>query len=77
MRRRGWAIAAGAAGLALALVFVKASLAWSDAQPYDPAVTEPRYIVLILISLAIAGAGLLAAIRLWTGPWRGRQDRRR
>ncbi len=72
--RRAWAVLAGLSGIALALVFVRVSLAWSDSQPYDPEVTEVRYIVLILISLAIVAAGVIAAALLWRRPRRERRN---
>ena len=50
------------AGLAIALVFVRISLDWSDALPYEGAVTERRYIIFILIALGIFAAGLLCAV---------------
>ncbi|WP_062291249.1 hypothetical protein [Demequina phytophila] len=72
-RRRAWALATGLAGWILALVFVKVSLAWSDSLPYDPAAAEPRYIVLILITVAIVASGTVAAALLWRRP-RPRRD---
>ncbi|MGR4010809.1 hypothetical protein [Leucobacter sp. 1207-22] len=50
------------AGLTVALVFVRISLDWSDALPYEGAVTERRYIIFILIALGIFAAGLLCAV---------------
>ncbi|WP_156162285.1 hypothetical protein [Demequina iriomotensis] len=67
MRRRAWAVAAGTAGVALSLAFVRLSLAWSDSQPYDPEVTEPRYVAFIVIALAITASGLVAATLIWRG----------
>lgn len=59
------------AGVALAAVFVRVSLAWSDAQPYEGSVTEARYIVFICITLAILAGSAIAGFILWRGP-RGR-----
>ena len=50
------------AGLVGAAVFVRLSLDWSDARPYEGNVTETRYIVFMLIALAIAAAGLLCGV---------------
>ena len=69
VRVRGAAILAAAgvalAGLVLAAVFVRLSLDWSDAQPYEGDVTETRYIVFMLIALVIAAGGLLCGVRIY------------
>lgn len=74
MPRRAWAVVAALVSPLLALVFARVSLDWSDAQPYDPAVTEPRYILFILISAAIALTGPAVAVLLW---WSARAARRK
>ncbi|MBC9926760.1 MULTISPECIES: hypothetical protein [unclassified Leucobacter] len=69
VRVRGAAILAAAgvalAGLVLAAVFVRLSLDWSDAQPYEGDVTETRYIVFMLIALVIAAGGLLCGVWIY------------
>lgn len=63
------AVAAG--GWALALVFVRVSLDWSDSQPYRGAETEARYIVFAVTAVAIAAAATAAAIVVWVRSRRG------
>ncbi|WP_157425049.1 hypothetical protein [Agromyces lapidis] len=60
-------------GWALALAFVRTSLYWSDAQPYEGEVTEQRYIVFAMIAGVVMIGSVIAAIVVW---WRaGRTSR--
>lgn len=67
-RTRGRAVAALVAllGLAVALVFVRLALDWSDSLPYEGAVTEARYIVFMLVAVALVTTGVVMAVVLWT-----------
>lgn len=48
------------------MVFVRLSLDWSDAQPYQGEATELRSLVIALTALAIGfGGTLFAAVRWW------------
>lgn len=59
------AVGAALAGIVVALVFVRVSLAWSDSQPYDPGITEPRYLAFIAVAALIVAAGAACAILIW------------
>lgn len=60
------------AGWVIALVWVRLSLDWSDSQPYNPEVTEPRYIVFIVIAVAIVAASTTGAFIWWLRRGRAR-----
>ncbi|GAA1979149.1 hypothetical protein [Microbacterium pumilum] len=53
------------AGVGIALVFVRLSLDWSDSLPYESAATEARYILFIVVAVAIVVASMVVAIVLW------------
>lgn len=78
---RGLALlaAAGVLGGALlcAAVFVRVTLAWSDARPYEGEVTEIRYMVFAGIALLIAAAGAAGAVLTYRRLRRGRSRRTR
>ncbi|MFF2272109.1 hypothetical protein ACFVTX_07535 [Agromyces sp. NPDC058136] len=64
-KRRLSAVLVGLGGIALALVFVRVSLDWSDAQPYEGEATEIRYMVFATIAGVTMIASVVAAIVLW------------
>lgn len=64
-KRRLSAALVGLGGIALALVFVRVSLDWSDAQPYEGEATEIRYMVFATIAGVTMIASVVAAIVLW------------
>ncbi len=50
---------------ALAAVFVRLVLDWSDSQPYAGETTEARYVLWAVIAVVIAVSGTLVALVLW------------
>ncbi|MFF2493597.1 hypothetical protein [Agromyces sp. NPDC058064] len=76
-RARGRLVAAlvWVGGWALALAFVRISLDWSDAQPYEGETTELRYVVLATIAGSVMIGSAVTAVVVW---WRaGRASRGR
>jgi type IV secretory pathway VirB2 component (pilin) len=67
-RRTLVAVAASIASVVIAAAFVRVKLDWSDAQPYDGAATELRYVVLATLGGAMAIGGTVASAIWW---WRG------
>lgn len=64
----------------LGAVFVRLALDWSDAQPYEGAVTERRYVVVAGLTLATRAGASIAAAVIWArgrARARGRTGRRR
>lgn len=61
-------------GWLLGAVLVRLALDWSDAQPYEGAVTEARYIVIAVLALTIGVGATIAAVIIW---WRGHRRRSR
>lgn len=64
-RRLAGPLAVFLGGWVVALVWVRLSLDWSDRQAYIPEVSEPRYIVFILIAVAIVAAATTGAFLWW------------
>ncbi|MFE6964274.1 hypothetical protein ACFVAJ_04115 [Agromyces sp. NPDC057679] len=64
-KRRLIAVLVGVGGTALALAFVRISLDWSDAQPYEGEATEIRYMVFATIAGLAIVASVVTAIVLW------------
>ncbi|MDI6024505.1 hypothetical protein QBL02_13255 [Leucobacter sp. UT-8R-CII-1-4] len=62
MKRTLVALSIGAIGLAVALVFVRLSLDWSDSQPYEGETTERRYFAFMAIALLIFSTGVCSAV---------------
>lgn len=61
-------------GWIVALVWVRLSLDWSDRQGYNPEATEPRYIVFIIIAVAIVTAATTGAFLWWRRRGRDRSQ---
>lgn len=68
-KRRLLAGLVGVGGIVLSLVFVRISLDWSDAQPYEGEATETRYVVFATIAGLAIIASVVTAVVLW---WRAR-----
>jgi hypothetical protein len=49
----------------VALVVVRLSLDWSDSLPYEGRTTENRYLLFILVAVALVAAGAVIAVRMW------------
>ena len=64
-KRRLLALLVGVGGIVLALAFVRISLDWSDAQPYEGDPTEIRYMVFATIAGVAIIASVVTAIVLW------------
>lgn len=52
-------------GWLLGTVFVRLALDWSDAQPYEGAATEARYIVIAVLALTVGVGATIAAVVIW------------
>ncbi|WP_332308069.1 MULTISPECIES: hypothetical protein [Kocuria] len=61
-------------GWLLGAVFVRLALDWSDAQPYEGAVTERRYLVIAGLALALGIGASIAAAVIWARAARGPED---
>lgn len=72
-RGRLLAVLVWVGGWSLALAFVRISLDWSDAQPYEGEATELRYVVFATIAGAVMIGSAVTAVVIW---WRaGRASR--
>ena len=63
--RRAVAVVVALLGTGAPLVFVKVALDWSDSLPYEGTVTEARYILFMLIAVALIAAGVVTGVVLW------------
>ncbi|HPT94161.1 MAG TPA: hypothetical protein PLA13_04215 [Microbacteriaceae bacterium] len=63
--QRVLAVVVAVAGFVVAAAFVRLALDWSDSLPYEGEVTEARYIVFMIIAVALALVGVAIGVVMW------------